>query len=534
MPIARFFCVATGVVVAWIIFQFGWMTAHVFNATRFILYDQGSYLYAVGRWQAGEALYRDFSWQYGPLALGWYRAFAALGGNTPLTLVLASSSAFAVAWLLTARLVLRVAGCGWGGGLAVAGLLPIMSSAGVNAINGPHGAIEMLILALIAWTLMVDPSRVRFPLSKPCLLGILAGTLQWVRFGPHTVAIAAILVITVWQRWPGAAGPSLADFVREIWRFIVRLFCGYILCVGPLCAWYFIALPPTGAWEQLWPIHMVECYAVTYPNRWPKISSVVDVATLIVPVLLAIGLAVMLIISRLPRRQTEAPANARLFIYPDTAAAGVLFFPLYYALGSASLFRNDYALLGHLWLVWPGLALGALLVRGWMRALVALAIAPAIALTVVAIPRGLKNEQAWRAQSLVLPNGQSLWFRPGEAARFNQLKNILDSAPPTRRLAVFIGGGGVHHFFGTQRVGRHWWFLPEFVRPWETDVVLKDILRHDLIFVTDLGQNSTTPTRLGVVSLWLPLPKGMPEQLIPHLKNHRHIEAVGDLLSVQP
>lgn len=31
-----------GGVFAWILFKFGWMPAHLFNATRFILYDQGS------------------------------------------------------------------------------------------------------------------------------------------------------------------------------------------------------------------------------------------------------------------------------------------------------------------------------------------------------------------------------------------------------------------------------------------------------------------------------------------------------------
>ncbi len=538
MSPARFFGLATGVVLAWIIFQVGGLTAHVFNATRFILYDQGSYLYGVARWQAGEALYRDFSWQYGPLALGWYRAFAALGGNTPLTLVLASSSAFAVAWLLTARLVFRVAGRGWGGGLAVVALLPIMSMSGVNAINGPHGAIEMLVLALIASTLALRSSSSSAPLvlRHAWLLGIFAGLLQWVRFGPHIIAIAAILVVTAWQRWPATAVADWTEFIRELRRFATRLLSGYVLCVLPLVAWYFTALPAAGAWEQLWPTHMVAHYAATYPNRWPQISSFSDAAVLGLPPLLAVGLALTLLVARFRSRHRPAHPETPLPLRPatDSAMAGVIFFPLYYALGCVGLFRNDYSLLGHLWLVWPGVALAAVLARRWQRALVAVAIAPALWVTLAGAVNAQKEERAWNAQALTLPNGQSLWFRAGEATRFNQLKNALDAAPPTRRLAVFLGGGGVHHFFNTQRVGRHWWYLPEFVRPWEADVVLKNILQHDLILVTDLGQTAQTPARPGVVSLWLPLPTRMSEQLLPHLKNPRHIEAVGDLLSVQP
>lgn len=39
--------------------------------------------------------------------------------------------------------------------------------------------------------------------------------------------------------------------------------------------------------------------------------------------------------------------------------------------------------------------------------------------------------------------------------------------------AAAVVGGGIHHFFGTQRVGRHWWFLREFVRPREEEAALK-------------------------------------------------------------
>ena len=48
----HFYAEALAVVGAWIIFQLGWTTAQVFGASRFILGDQGSYLYAVGRWAA--------------------------------------------------------------------------------------------------------------------------------------------------------------------------------------------------------------------------------------------------------------------------------------------------------------------------------------------------------------------------------------------------------------------------------------------------------------------------------------------------
>ena len=185
----------------WIIGSIGLLPGHLFDATRFILSDQGSYLYAIGRWQAGEALYRDFAWQYGPFALGWYRGFAAVGGNTPLTLVLASSVAFALGWGQVARLVVDLAGLKWGGGFAVVFLLPVMALAGPYAFNGPHGAIEMLLLCTCARLVAKD--------APAWQLGALTGLLQWVRFGPQVVALAVILLVTVWRRAPAAGGTSI-------------------------------------------------------------------------------------------------------------------------------------------------------------------------------------------------------------------------------------------------------------------------------------------------------------------------------------
>jgi hypothetical protein len=521
MSPVRFYALAAAIVFAWILFQLGWMTAHVFSATRFLLYDQGSYLYAVGRWQAGETLYLDFAWQYGPLSLIWYRGFAALGGNSPLTLVIASSCAFAIAWMIVARLAVRSAGWAWGGGLALAGLLPIMSASGPNAINGPHGAIEMLLLALIAWTLSLKSSA-----RSPWWLGALAGLLQWVRFGPHAMALTAIVIIFAWQRWRQAGDGK--TFVRAMAGDTLRLLAGYALCIAPLVVWFFATLPAVGAWEMLWPAHMVAVYAATFPNRWPQISSIQEFGTTWLPALLGVGLALTSALGRFsPTATKSAPP-------PEPALTGLIFFPLYYALSCVGLFHNDYAIIGYVWLAWPGLALGARLTRGWLRALVVIAVTPALLASARSLWTAAQTEQAWQARPMTLPNGQSLWFRPAEANHFGKLRAAFGPTSSGQRVAVFLGGGGIHHFFQTQRVGRHWWFLPGFVRPWETASAQQALLRHEMILVVDVGQVPTAPVRPGVLPLWIPLPKELAEELLPHLKNPRHIDGVGDLLDVAP
>ncbi|HLP26641.1 MAG TPA: hypothetical protein VK477_13250, partial [Acidobacteriota bacterium] len=91
----------------WLIAQFALFPGHTLNATRFIYYDQGSFLYVIDCLERGEVLYRDVAWQYGPLAIAWFAAFAQVLGNSPVTLVLASGVAVIFAWGVIVELASR-------------------------------------------------------------------------------------------------------------------------------------------------------------------------------------------------------------------------------------------------------------------------------------------------------------------------------------------------------------------------------------------------------------------------------------------
>lgn len=519
----HFYAGALAVAAAWIIFQLGWTTAQVFGASRFILGDQGSYLYAIGRWTAGEALYRDFAWQYGPLALGYYRAFAAIGGNTPLTLVVASSVAFAGAWLMLSRLVVRVAGWRWGGALALAGLLPVMSPSGIYAKNGLHGAIEMLLLAGGAVTL----ASARRERARAWQLGVLAGLLHWVRFGPQAGCLASALILVAWQAWrEGVRG-------RELWQRLAgfggRLLAGYALVALPLVAWFYAALPARGAWEQVWPAHMTAVYAASFPNRWPQISSFAEFLVQWLPALVGIGLVLVRLGRGLGRGVAAPVAN------DSGAATGLMFLTLNYALGCLMLFHNDHTIEGHLWLAWPGLALIALVGSRWLRVGLGVVLLPAVFNGVANHWELVRQEPALRARALALPNGQELWFTPQEARQYGELQKALGPQPQTHRLAVMLAGGGIHHFFGTSRAGRHWWFLPGMVRPWEEETAGPALWQHDLILLVHrTHEGSTSPDAGRGSGLRLPLPPAMIRQLAPHLANPRWLPGIGVLLEVKP
>lgn len=506
---------------AWILWQIGWQPAHIFNATRFILYDQGSYLYAIERLNHGELLYRDLNWQYGPLAAGWYWGWAQLGGNSPLTLVLASSALMAGAWWLLADLTLETMGKRAGTIWALAGLLPAMSPSGLIALNGPHGALEMVLLAGLAWLLARCPERNR----RAWLLGFMLGALQWVRFGPAVAAFLALLVLEGWRL--RSEVPAWRDGVAVLGGWLLRVLSAYALCWLPLLIFFHVRLPWAGVIEQLWPGHMVAHYAATYSRRWPEWPGVRGLLITWLPVLCSlVGLSAWFC-SEQGRDKVEADP-----VRP-AALCGLVFGPLYGVFGNILLFRNDYAMIGHLWLVWPGLAVcWALAGRRLRVGLVALVL-PALGANLFGVKDVWQEEQTWQAAPMTLPNGQRLWFRAGEARRFAELGEALGGDLPGKRLAVFIAGGGVHYFYGTQRVGRHWWYLPEFVRPWEAVEAERALLRHEYLFVADFGQNRAASGSSGPLQLWLPLPADMSLQLLPRLADPRYIEGLGHIMRIR-
>lgn len=274
-------------------------------------------------------------------------------------------------------------------------------------------------------------------------------------------------------------------------------------------------------WEQLWPSHMVAHYAETYADRWPAIPSISVFASTWLPALIGVGLAIATLLTRSRHWKTRSPEAS--------AAAGLVFLPIYYLLGSFLLFRNGYALMGHLWLAWPGLAL--LMTRqGRITRLLGLAaLVPACWSVMAGVVQSVTDERTWQAQPVALPNGQKLWFHGHEAGNFAALARELDRVPEPRSLSVFLASGGIHHFFRTQRIGRHWWFLPEFVRPWEKTEVMRALLQHDEFFVANLGQAAGTGSPPGVATLWLPLSPLRNQQIFAACQESAYGRGIGHL-----
>jgi len=506
----------------WLMVQFAFFPRHTLNATRFVYYDQGSFLYVIDCLERGEVLYRDVAWQYGPLAIAWFAAFAKVLGNSPVTLVLALGVAVIFTWAVIVELASRVIGFAraWLGGVVV--LLPVMTYLLLRGFNnGPHSAVEALALALLA-LLLARPERDR---RGAVGLGLLLGLLQMVRFGPHLVAglVAGVLWVA------SMPGRSWRERVRQLAMSVGA----YAIVLASYAMWLAPRLPGTAWMEQLWPSFMMEHYRQAFASRRPGIDSVSDALVRWLPMVVASGVAVASFF-RLVRCKPGDKSHA--------AEAALLVFPLYFLVAWAVLFRSGYHVAGHLWLsgaalplAWSGLS------RRWR--ILAVAAALAIAVDNVRAWTGyLRNELSSDGALGVMPNGQRLWLVGPEQRMFGALEQTLAELPrPQRehrrpRAAVMVAGGGVYYFFALQRPeGRHWWFLPAFVRPWEEAHTAGSLRRCDVFLPMWSGNSGifdAAPPAEGV-ALWFPVSSEQVGDLPDRLHFERWIPGVGAVFSVQ-
>jgi hypothetical protein len=139
-----------------------------------------------------------------------------------------------------------------------------------------------------------------------------------------------------------------------------------------------------------------------------------------------------------------------------------------------------------------------------------------------------------------LPNGQHLWFHGSEAARIGNLARLIKEKPTPlaagarRRLIVLGAGGGVLHFFNADRVGRHWWYLPEFVRPWETAQVVDDLSRHELLLQYFLYPEPVPRAPAENVSLTMPVDPAFGRELVARMVLVEWVPGLGYLFRVSP
>jgi hypothetical protein len=291
------------------------------------------------------------------------------------------------------------------------------------------------------------------------------------------------------------------------------LLAGYGLVALAYGIWLLTRMRPMAAWEHLWPAYMVACYEEITPDRWPRFASWGGAYLHCVPVVMGLGMVVLVILRTIRNRAA-----------PDRITCALMFLPLYFAVGCTFLFRTPSNFFAHTWMAWPAIALLGEVRFRLARYLIILALLPVVAWQTVEWLDTWKVEKKWQAESMRLPNGQSLWFHGPEAVRIGNLARLLQEEPAPlaegarRRLVVLGAGGGVLHFFNADRVGRHWWYLPQFVRPWEAAQVVDDLSRHELLLQYFLYSEPVPRVPADQVSLSMPVDPALGHDLVARME----------------
>ncbi|MBS0657130.1 MAG: hypothetical protein JSR82_02640 [Verrucomicrobia bacterium] len=426
-------------------------------AVEFAYGEPGQNLYLVDRLHAGAVLYRDVFTQYGPLptlALAWTARWC---GNTAahylVWMQLLSVAGCVLAFWLLSRTFPPRAAAAWTIGV----VFPFFLMPGSLADSGSSLYPGWERLGLLAIALAWRPANER-SLGRCAGLGLLLGGLQLIKFGTAAVAGMALLIAEIVLAWRG--GPRLP--LRQALFQAAALSVGGLAVEGAWATWLYAQLPAAAAWDVLWPAYLVQSYrAVASPKNsiWAWYDAGYFVASQL-PVLAQLALCLVTLTRRC--RAAEGPLCWLGLLTPLAVATGFL--------------PHRWTILPWLWLLGLGAAPAFFRLPRFTRWLVALALFPALAISLrerFGLLTGHRPPAA--LASLNCPNGEILRGPPDVVDRLQRTQEVVARLDPRPQPAVtvFPLRSGWEHFFGWQpATQRHTWFLTAFVPPRDEQEVL--------------------------------------------------------------
>ncbi len=402
----------------------------------FLFQDVGHNLLVADRLLAGQSLYRDVFYPYGPLSAYIYAATAFLFDNTPTTYLALLAAISGVNTCLAYILVRRAAGLTTAivVSIGLLALLPIPGAIAGGFTVSPHLVLERTLLLVVAlcWA---PTSRTR---RVSVMLGATLGVWQGVKFGGALPAGAAIVLLDTLSVLALGLSKSRLRAMMGSWLWIFAAFVAIEL------VWVFLALrsdPPALALDTVFPLYIFRVYSVvvTPDIRWPLWAGWrLAVGQYLLP-LSAGAVAVVGFFNwlRSLRRGTHAESDGQ-------ATGGGIFVPLlFFAISTFTYFRHVYHFQQFLWALVPAAAWQLQRVAPMARTAALLAWAPGLlivlrsacltlppkAMVHVSLPAGgnimvdplmatrisflrrLASEEAGGAPGTVRPDGLGLAFR---------------------------------------------------------------------------------------------------------------------------
>jgi hypothetical protein len=298
-------------------------------------------------------------------------------------------------------------------------------------------------MAALTWRPPLHRSR-----SRSVALGAIVTALQMTRFGPGLVLMAALAAIDT-LLVPPTSRDRTRNWLRSLLPMAAAAATGELILV----VMTFALLPAVMARDVIWPAYFTQVFA-QYVHRWPDLSNWrLDVAQYANPaagiVLTAAGAFTLI-----RRRQVVQDELWALFLLP-----------LLFVLGIFTFFKTDHHLRQFAWVFIPG-SVAALARWRWSWAVAVAGWAPAAAVVGLSVIRAPDPDH----RIIDFPAGWTLASSRAEDLRIEGIHRALDSiAESAGRGPVLFdpNGAGFYVVYGVPHVGRHTWFYPAAVRPYE-------------------------------------------------------------------
>ncbi len=430
----------------------------------FLFHDNGVNLLLAQQLTAGKVLYRDLSYPYGPAPIYLYTAVAQVFGNSATTYVQFHRS-LCLLHLTLVFLVLRSRFPRWPTvTVTLLGVAPFAIVPGAvlgGYLTSAYIPIERCYLMLLPllWKPLGDRSN-----GRAAAMGAYIGVYQFIKFGGGFFAGAAVFLLDLLVlAFVGFRGDQ---FVRWLRSGLMTL-AAFAVVEGLRC-WIAAALLPANvAWDVIWPAYTAQLYATVTANLYPWQMSWKHIALRqLVPILGLVYAVIGMVLA--------AHRGARTI-----SKMGVLTLALFYMVASLKYFGHVHLFLQYAWmLIVPTILLFDMVGRR-ARFFIVVSLLPGWLSLGYLLHHSPTGADLPRYQ---MPNGDVLFPQsPDDSPLLTNLELLFQQRwgkphpGPSQPILIVPVGAGYHYYYQVPGFSRHLWYIPLYVRPYDTAEIIRNL-----------------------------------------------------------
>ena len=430
----------------------------------FLFHDAGVNLLLAAELTAGKVLYRDLSYPYGPIPIYLYTATTQLFGNSASTYVEFQRS-LSLLHLTFVFLVLRSRFPRWpAAAVTLFGVAPFAIVPGAvlgGYMSSAYMPIERCFLTLLP--LLWQPPGVRSN-GRAAAMGAYIGGYQFIKFGGGFFAGAAVVLLDLLVL---AIGGFRRDQFDRWLRTSLSVLAAFAVVEGFRCGNAVVLLPAAVAWDVIWPIYTAQNYATIATDLYPwQMSWGHIVLRQLVPILGTAYAVIGMVMAA--RRGVQAMPKL-----------GVLTLPLFYGVASLKYFGHTHVFMQYAWMLMVPTILLYDLAGRRARAFILVSLLPGWLGLGYLLHHSPTRAGRPRYQ---MPNGDVL-FPTGmdDSPLLPRLDLLFEQRwgrphpGPSQPVLIVPVGAGYHYYYRVPRFSRHLWYIPHYVRPYDTGEIIRNL-----------------------------------------------------------